>query len=56
MPARIEDRGTCFMLLEAKHMLPDDTLSLRALPLAAAYRLHCRARLLPALTDDEVLR
>ena len=56
MHLAVEDRGLSFMLLDSPSLLPDPQLTLRALLLTAAYRLHCNLRLRQAFTDDEVLR
>jgi hypothetical protein len=50
------DRGKSFLLLDSPALLPDDQLTLRALLVAAAYRLHCKLRLAPPLADEEFRR
>ena len=55
-PATFEQRGVCFLLLEPRPRLDDDTLIRRALLLAAAYRLHCSHRRGAPFADTEALR
>ena len=50
------DRGLSFMLLEATSSMTDEVLTLRALLLAAAYRLHCRLRRSEGSLDEETLK
>ncbi len=50
------DRGLSFMLLEATSSMSDEALTLRALLMAAAYRLHCRHRRSEGFLDEETLK
>ena len=48
-------RALQFFLLEPAALIPDATLHLRALHLAAAYRLHCRCRREPPILSADIL-
>ena len=51
------NRTTSFLLLDSASLLPDDTLTKRALVTAAAYRAHCKLRRLsPLRSEEEALR